>query len=179
MKPPLAATEPADFFRANDWRPEESLAYLLGQPFGLMNEAMDSALESTGLTHAQWVPLLKLHLGEASTVGDLGRKSQINAGAMTRMLDRLETKDLVQRVRCGKDRRIVRIELTRAGRDTAKEIPAALSKCMNALLAGFTLDEWRQLQRLLKRVIDNAERVRKEQVAQDLRMIPDPRGPRP
>jgi DNA-binding HxlR family transcriptional regulator len=39
----------------------------------------------------------------------------IDAGAITRMLDRLEAKGLVERVRSETDRRVVHVRLTEAG----------------------------------------------------------------
>jgi len=59
---------------------------------------------------------------------------------MTRTLDRLEMKGLVQCVRSREDHRVVHILLTENGRKTAKTIPAALSSCMNAFLTGFMRD---------------------------------------
>jgi DNA-binding MarR family transcriptional regulator len=158
-----AAKTPANFYRANTWKREDSIGYLMGRSFTLMKEAVDVQLGPSGLTHAQWVPLLKLYHGEASTVAELGRTCQIDAGAMTRTLDRLEMKGLVQRVRSSEDRRVVHLELTQEGRETAKAIPAALSRAMNALLAGFTQDEWQTLKSLLSRVLANAVELQEEQ----------------
>jgi DNA-binding MarR family transcriptional regulator len=153
---------PANFYRANTWNREDSIGYLMGRSFALMKEAVDVELEPSGLTHALWVPLLKLYHGEATTVAELGRTCQVDAGAMTRTLDRLETKGLVHRVRSSEDRRVVHLELTDEGRETAKTIPAALSRSMNALLSGFTHDEWMQLKSLLSRVLTNAEALQEE-----------------
>src|SRR5690349_17687216 len=114
------AARPVSFYKANTWKREDSIGYLMGRSFTLMKEAVDVELEPSGLTHAQWVPLFKLYHGEATTVAELGRTCQIDAGAMTRTLDRLEMKGLVQRVRSSEDRRVVRLELTDEGRETAK-----------------------------------------------------------
>ncbi len=157
---PHPLTAPPEIFRPDTWRREESPVYLIGRSFWLLNEEVDISLMPTGLTYAQWAPLLKLYLGQASTMADLSRECQIDAGAMTRMLDRLEAKGLVQRVRSIEDRRFVHIELTKMGCDKAEKIPEMLSKCMNSFLAGFTLDEWNQLKDLLKRLVANGERTR-------------------
>ena len=157
-----SAARPVNFYKANTWKREDSIGYLMARSVAVMKEAVDVELEPSGLTHAQWVPLLKLYLGEATTVAELGRTCQIDAGAMTRTLDRLEMKGLVQRVRSNEDRRVVHLELTDEGRETARTIPAALSRSMNALLAGFTHEEWIQLKSLLSRVLANAEALQEE-----------------
>lgn len=152
-------SRPASFYRPTTWKREDSIGYLMARSVSVMKTAVDDELEPTGLTHAQWVPLLKLYQGEASTVAELGRSCQIDVGAMTRTLDRLEVKGLVRRVRSSEDRRVVHLALTDEGRQTAKVIPAALSRAMNSLLAGFTHDEWQQLKSMLSRVVANAEEM--------------------
>ena len=108
---------------------------------------------------AQWVPLLKLHMGSASTVAELARECQLDAGAMTRLLDRLEAKGLVARVRSSEDRRVVNLELTKEGREAARQIPAVLCKVQNAFLQGLDIEEWEQLKGLLHRILDNGTRL--------------------
>ena len=158
-----AKARPVNFYRANTWKREESIGYLMARSVAVMKEAVDEELGPSGLTHAQWVPLMKLYQGEASTVAELGRSCQVDAGAMTRTLDRLEMKGLTRRVRSSEDRRVVHLELTDEGRETAKAIPAALSRAMNAMLAGFSHEEWQQLKTLLSRVLANAEELQDEQ----------------
>lgn len=149
------ARSPASFYRPDNYQPDESAAYLMRRILNCVAAEVDTALEPRGLTNAQWVPLFKLHLGTASTVAELARQCQLDVGAMTRTLDRLEAKGLVTRVRSSEDRRVVNLELTREGRQAAREIPAVLCKVQNAFLQGFTQEEFLQLKSLLRRVLDN------------------------
>src|SRR3989304_3938230 len=72
-------------------------------------------LVAEDLTPAQFGILECLaHLGP-QTMGDLGGKVLVSPGCVTGLVDRLETKRWVRRVRDPRDRRIVRIELTRDG----------------------------------------------------------------
>jgi len=87
----------------------------------------------------------------------------MDAGAMTRLLDRLEAKGLVRRVRSPDDRRVVNLELTPEGREAAKTIPEVLSTLQNQCLAGFTEDEWQTLKGLLRRVLVNAQALQTEE----------------
>ncbi|HSV83316.1 MAG TPA: MarR family transcriptional regulator [Ramlibacter sp.] len=149
-------TKPTVFYRPETYNPDESAAYLMRRILTCMAGEADRALEPRGLTHAQWVPLLKLHLGQASTVAELARECSQDAGAMTRLLDRLEAKGLLRRVRSSQDRRVVNLELTEAGREIAKDIPAVLCAVQNDFLQGLSVQEWQQLKGLLRRVLDNA-----------------------
>lgn len=162
---PRAPSRPAGtpaFYRPESWKREDSVGYLMGRIMTILKEAVDHELAPTDLTHAQWVPLLKIYMGEASTVAELARETQVDVGAMTRTLDRLESKGLVKRVRSSEDRRVVNVELTDEGRATAKKIPAVLCRVQNAHLRGFSHDEWQLLKSMLQRILDSAVELREE-----------------
>jgi DNA-binding MarR family transcriptional regulator len=155
-----------DFYRPETFRPEESVGYLMRRILNVVAVAADHELEPTGLTSAQWIPLLKLYLGHASTVAELARECALDVGAMTRTLDRLETKNLLRRVRSSEDRRVVNLELTDEGRATAKKIPAVLCKVQNAHLRCLSEAEWKLLVDLLRRVYENALQLQTERQEQ-------------
>lgn len=149
------AAAPTVFHRPETYQPTESAAYLMRRILNCMAGEVEKALEPTGLTNAQWVPLFKLHMGQASSVAELARECQLDTGAMTRLLDRLEAKGLVARVRSSQDRRVVNIELTPEGREAARQLAPVLCGVQNAFLQGLSLQEWQQLKALLRRVLDN------------------------
>jgi len=79
-----------------------------------------------------------------------------DTGAMTRMLDRLEEKQLVSRERSNDDRRVIHIHPTAlAGDITRQAFPAAVA-VLNRHLAGFSRDEVETLKSLLRRMLANA-----------------------
>lgn len=153
------------FYDPATYQPNESLGYLMRRIINVFATAVDAELEPQGLTSAQWVPLLKLQMGGSSTVAELARGCQQDAGSMTRMLDRLEAKGLVRRVRSGEDRRVVNIELTDEGSAAAREIPAVLCGVQNAHMRGFTVEEWQLLKSMLRRILDNALAIQAEREA--------------
>jgi DNA-binding MarR family transcriptional regulator len=147
---------PAEFYCASDYDAGQSTGYLMRQIINSVSQQVARELEPQGLTNAQWVPMLKLYLRKASTVAELARECQLDAGSMTRLLDRLEAKGFCRRIRSIDDRRVVNIELTPEGRDAAKEIPAVLSRVQNAHLAGFSAEEWQNLKGYLRRILETA-----------------------
>lgn len=158
-----AITCPLEFYRAEGYNPSESVGYLMRRIIALIAQGVERELEPKGLTNAQWVPLLKLHMGQASTVAELARGCDLDAGSMTRLLDRLEAKHLVRRVRSVDDRRVVNLELTEAGQVAAREIPVVLSRVQNAHLAGFSADEWQTLKGYLRRILETAQTLQAQQ----------------
>ena len=149
---------PADFYRAETYRAEESIGYLMRRIVTAVGQSVGTRMCEPGSpTYPQWVPLYKLHIGAATTVAELARACELDAGAMTRLLDRLEAKGLCRRVRSLEDRRVVNIELTEEGRAAAQEVPYVLSRVQNEHLSGFTREEWEQLKGYLRRILDNAQ----------------------
>ena len=143
------------FYDQSNYRPEDSVGYLMRQILTSMAQGIDTQLADSDLTNAQWLPMLKLHLGHASTVAELARACNLDAGAMTRLLDRLEAKGLCKRTRSETDRRVVNIALTELGRTVAQGIPDVLCKVLNQHLTGFTPEEFLMLKSLLHRVLAN------------------------
>ena len=152
-----AHAQAATFYREENYEPDESVGYMMRRIISLVGHGIESELESTGLTNAQWMPLFKLYRGEASTVAELARLCDLDAGSMTRLLDRLEAKGLCRRVRSCDDRRVVNIELTDAGRVSAHEIPKTLCRIQNAHLQGFSVEEWSTLKGFLRRILHTAQ----------------------
>src|ERR1700712_2190850 len=133
---------PADFYQPESYCAEESVGFLMKRIMMSIVFQADKLLDLHGLTSAQWGPLLRLKNNGGSTVAELARWLQVDAGAMTRLLDRLEKKGLLKRVRSTEDRRVVQVELTPAGEAAIENVPAVLAEVMNAHLAGFSKTEW-------------------------------------
>src|SRR4051812_15635319 len=159
-----AAAVPAveDFYTPATYRPEASVAYLMRRLISNFASEVAHELDPRGLTNAQWVPLYKLHLGHGTTAAELARNCELDAGAMTRTLDRLEAKNLIKRVRSSEDRRVVNLELTDEGRHSAGQVPQALCKVLNAHLRGFSHDEVELLKAMLLRMLENGIALQKD-----------------
>jgi len=149
-----------DFYRADGYCAEESVGYLMKRIMLSVVYQVDKRLDMHGLTSAQWGPLMRLRTTGGSTVAELARWLQVDAGAMTRLLDRLEKKGLCKRVRSTEDRRVVKVELTADGEAAIQEVPAVLADVMNAHLAGFSKTEWQALKTYLKRMLETGDALR-------------------
>jgi len=141
---PAAAAEPA--FRA--------VGRLIKQVFSSLVRGVDQHMQPLELTAMQWEPILLL-LERADTVAALARESNVNCGAMTRMLDRLEEKQLVRRRRSADDRRVVHLELTDKGRRAGDEIQPLINAELKRHLRGFSDKEISTLTDFLRRMLEN------------------------
>src|SRR5881394_722985 len=90
---------PADFYVPSNYCAEESVGYLMKRVGASIVAEADKRLATHGLTSAQWGPLLRIRKAGSAPVAELARWMMVDAGAMTRLLDRLEKKGLCRRVR--------------------------------------------------------------------------------
>lgn len=147
------------FYTAQTYRMEDSVGYLVKQLAQTTGRELDRRMGALGLTDAQWKPLLLLQQGACSTAADLSRTACHDTGAITRLLDRLEAKGLVRRVRSAADRRVVHLELSEEGKRIAAEVPKIIAQLANEILAGFTQEEVFKYKDLLNRALANAREI--------------------
>jgi DNA-binding MarR family transcriptional regulator len=128
---------------------------LVKQVFHSLVRRIDQRMQPLELTAMQWEPLLLLFNRRVDTVAALARESQVNCGAMTRMLDRLEEKELLRRCRSADDRRVVNLKLTDKGQAVGKELLPIVRKELEVHLRDFTDEEISTLIGLLNRMLKN------------------------
>jgi len=119
---------------------------------------VDQHMQPLELTGMQWEPVLMLWLKRADTVAGLARVSQMGFASMSRMLDRLEEKELLRRERSESDRRVVHLHLTAKGKKVANKIWPIVVEGMHVHLDGFKKEELAQLNDLLGRMMANGAR---------------------
>jgi DNA-binding MarR family transcriptional regulator len=150
------------FYSGEGYRIDESVGYLMKLAIASMVRRVDRSLCDEDLTAVQVLPLLAIANGKVGTAAEMARLIGTDPGAATRMLDRLEAKDLICRARCGDDRRVVRLTLTTAGKRIADQLPFVMAEVLNRHLNGFSRSEFEQLRQLLRRVIANGEAMDNE-----------------
>jgi MarR family transcriptional regulator for hemolysin len=105
-------------------------------------QAVDVELESYGLSHATWRPLLELAGAQAPLrQHELADLLQIGHPELVRLIDSLERKHLVVRREAEGDRRVKRIELTAGGRRLADRVEAAIGAFERRIVAGISAAE--------------------------------------
>ena len=125
---------------------------------GSLLRRIDEHMQPLELTGMQWEPVLMLWLKRADTVAGLARVSQMGLPSMTRMLDRLEEKELLRRERSENDRRVVHLHLTAKGRKAASKIWPIVVEGMHVHLNGFKKDELALFNNFLGRMLANGAR---------------------
>jgi DNA-binding MarR family transcriptional regulator len=148
------------------YQPKKSVGALLSRVrvemlATLDNElAADKRLAPLELSAAQFIIIANLAgAEEPKSASDLCKGISYDAGAMTRMLDRLESKGLIRRNRSPHDRRLMHLELTEEGRAAYPRMREISMAVANRFLRGFTKTEARQLEGMLTRMLENAQGI--------------------
>jgi DNA-binding MarR family transcriptional regulator len=130
-----------------------SVGFAINKARNVLVTEMDAALKDLDITSQQMGILLSLTSGIATTPFELSKLLGIDTGLMTRMLDKLETKGLLERSRSLEDRRVVNLKLTEKGEEVASQLPEVAPGVLNNRLKDFSRAEFKELQRLLTKLL--------------------------
>lgn len=120
-----------------------------------MLDKLDEALAPLDLKAADYIVLVILANEADATASTVCSLLFHDPGAMTRKIDGLENRGLVRRVRSTEDRRAIKLELTPEGRKVYPKALAIAIDLANKFLDGFTKAEAKQLENMLKRMLEN------------------------
>jgi MarR family transcriptional regulator, multiple antibiotic resistance protein MarR len=111
---------------------------------------------SLEVTAAQFSILKIVLKGNAQSACELCKFMDYDRGAMSRMIDRLESKNLIRRVPMAHTRRTMALEVTAAGKAAFPKMEACLDRVVGRLLKGVTKTQVREAEKVLKRMLENA-----------------------
>src|ERR1700738_950594 len=136
-------------YKLSTYRAQDSIGYLLKRAHSLVLAVMEALLEERGFSFIQYVILAWLRDGIAVNPRDICMQFRHDSGALTRVIDQLAERGLLERVRRDRDRRKVELQLTPAGRETIESLIPLVVEKLNLALDDFSGDEVHELQRLL------------------------------
>jgi DNA-binding MarR family transcriptional regulator len=116
----------------------------------------DADVASLEVTAAQFVIIANVLKGHANSACELCKYMDYDRGAMSRMIDRLESKGLIRRVALAHTRRTMALEVTEAGRAAFPKMQTCLAKVVARLLKGVTKTQVREVEKTLKRMLANS-----------------------
>ena len=109
-------------------------------------------LAEFGLTEQQWRVLRVLWSSKKVTSVELSNRTLIPAPSLVGVLDRLEKKGLVTRVRSEEDRRAVFVVATAQGQALEEEVSPQVAEIDRQLRASVTAEEWRMMEQVLEKI---------------------------
>jgi DNA-binding MarR family transcriptional regulator len=149
----------AGYYRSESFAARDCVGYLIPRAQSLMRPQIEAVFDKQDLTFSQWRVLMCLRDGIASTCADISRELSHDSGSLTRLVDQLDRRGLIQRTRDRKDRRVVTLALTAAGRAAIKAVQPHVVAHFNDVLDGFTPHEVKMLITLLTRLLVRAREI--------------------
>src|ERR1700722_4337817 len=140
---------PKQHYEQSTYRTQNGIGYLVKRAHSMMLDVMEPVFEARGFTFIQYVIMSWVRDGIAVNPKDICAQYRHDSGALTRVIDQLAERGLVERVRRDRDRRKVELQLTPAGRETIESLVPLVVEKLNAALAEFSTEEVNELLRLL------------------------------
>jgi DNA-binding MarR family transcriptional regulator len=132
---------------------------LLPRAVGEVFDVQDRALAPIGLTARQALILLSCDLGEAGTPAELAELYGLEVSSITRLVDRLEKKRLMERTRSREDRRKTILSLTPRGKAALQRAVRIAGPIAIATWQGVTEQERKTLATIIQKVLDNVKKM--------------------
>ena len=136
-------------YHASTYRAQSSVGYLIKRANAMMMDMLENLFADRGFSFIQYAILTWVRDGIAVNPKDICIQYRHDSGALTRVIDQLAERGLVERVRRDRDRRKVELQLTPAGRETIESLVPLVVEKLNAALAEFSSEEVKELLRLL------------------------------
>ena len=136
----------------------DSLPMLLSRALDKVMPNYRSLFQAYDLTDQQWRVLRALWEQKHLTSAEISQITILPTPSLVGILDRLEKKGLIGRLRSVEDRRHVHITPTQAGRDLQEQILPKVEKIHDDFMQRVTAEEWDELNRILNKMAGPTEK---------------------
>ncbi|MEC9488987.1 MAG: MarR family transcriptional regulator [Halanaerobium sp.] len=123
---------------------------LLRKIGSMMNKKLRESLHKYDLTPPQFHALIHTYKNKGVTIGELCDHMFLACSTVSGLVDRIEEKGWIRRIRDKQDRRIVRLELTESGEQLVEEILERRRATLVDNLKSISQKEQKELARYLK-----------------------------
>ncbi len=148
-----------DQFAADGIVLENALAFWVHRVYQAQRNEMYRAFREKGveLTPEQWAVLVRLWERDGRTQNDLSETTFRDKPTMSRMIDALERRGLVERRDDEDDGRTRLVHLTPDGRALKRKLVPVVEKIVSRMLAGVSAADLAATRRTLRHVFENLE----------------------
>ena len=138
--------------------------YLISRVSLSVTAALKKEFASSGVEQvkpAYLCVLMSLWQADGLKVIELSKKAGLEPSSMTGLLDRMQRDELVERITDLTDRRVLRIHLTKTGRQVRDPVLKAVERVISEIFAGIPQESISQTKDLLRHVLSNASADKK------------------
>lgn len=133
----------------------DTLGFAIAQLCKAHRNRIDLVLNKHGLHVGQEMILVRLWQSEGLTQSQLAEQMCVEPPTVTKMLQRLEREDLVERRADREDARVSRVFLTKRGRELQEPVFSSWAEVEAQTVAGLTVEERLLARRLILKILEN------------------------
>ena len=137
----------------------ETLPFEISETAHALRKAFDRRACGHGVTRAQWKVLFRLNRNPGMRQIELADMLDIEPITLSRIIDRLEESDLVERLADPTDRRAWRLHVTAKAQPLIEKLRAIADDMLAEAFAGIDPKDIEITRQVLGRVRENASRV--------------------
>ncbi|MFB5677368.1 MarR family winged helix-turn-helix transcriptional regulator [Paenibacillus terreus] len=128
------------------------LFVVLSKAYKAISEQVIKDVKQYGLSPSEFMILEVLYTKRRIPLQQIGEKILVTSGSVTYNIDKLEKKQLLRRVPCREDRRVIYAEITEAGDEFLSQIFPDHAVTVHHLMEGISLTEQEAAIALLKKL---------------------------
>jgi len=117
------------------------LFIVLSRASKVILEEAHKLIDENGLNATEFGVLELLYHRGQQPIQHIGKKILLRSGSMTYVVDKLEKKELLERVFCEKDKRVTYISITQTGIDLIRSIFPQHAENIKSLMSGLDVEE--------------------------------------
>lgn len=142
-----------------DFRLDNSIGHIVNIVANRMKQELETTFEKSGydISALQWMLLSIIHENNGISQNELSKKSKKDKTNIARVIDKLEKKELIKRIRDDNDKRAFRLYATNKGKELRGELSLLASGVVDKSTNGITEEEHQICLDTLKKIYTNLE----------------------
>lgn len=139
---------------------DDYVPYLLNRAGARIAASFSDEVRPLDITLPMWRALAALTDRDGQTVGELSARTSIEISTLSRVLDGLQRRKLIERKRAQDDGRVVTLHLTAAGRTMTRRVIPIAERYERVAVTGLSARDVETLKRLLRTLYANMDELR-------------------
>lgn len=132
--------------------PVEIIGPLMRMTYREMVAQVEAQFACGDISLAQWIALKLIRDGKVTCIGVVASELGYTSGATTRLIDQLENRGYLKRLRDTRDRRVISLNITGVGQSVAHEMEGVIHAFWRQMLSAFSDEEASLLIELMTRL---------------------------
>ena len=136
---------------------DDYLSYLLARSSKLVSEQFHATVKAAGLNVNYWRILASLSDGDGLSLNQLNERVLFNQPTLSKLVARMESEGLLERLKGEQDKRSILIYITPQGRELVNQLLAKAKWHESEVLANYNQQQQELLKDMLRQLIDSLE----------------------